>query len=139
MCRSFICLGTVVPENKCKLNDTGCSEVHSKTTSSSFAPPSAILLPFLGEARHISLRRRVEPAESSPAFDRSQSVHVDASQRPLSMVVPSPGDGHLSLSPSTSSLNRQVGGEFHNILAFTCIHTCMYIYIYRQSETQDVN
>ena len=42
-------------------------------------------------------------------MERSQSLQADMTHRPLSMVVPSQSDANMSLSPSISSLNRQVG------------------------------
>lgn len=66
--------------------------------------------PIPHETHHASLRRRKgEKGEASPAVERSQSLQADMTHRPLSMVVPSQSDANMSLSPSISSLNRQVG------------------------------
>ncbi|KAK7479802.1 hypothetical protein BaRGS_00028982, partial [Batillaria attramentaria] len=65
-------------------------------------------IPIPVETHHASLRRKKgEKGEASPAVERSQSLQADMTHRPLSMVVPSQSDANMSLSPSTSSLNRQ--------------------------------
>ncbi|XP_070199220.1 rho GTPase-activating protein 39-like isoform X2 [Littorina saxatilis] len=82
------------------------------TLQSSPPIPIPIHLPPEGQAHHASLRRRKgEKGEASPAVERSQSLQADMTHRPLSMVVPSPSDANMSLSPSSSSLNRQLPSE----------------------------
>lgn len=70
---------------------------------------SPISIPL--ETHHASLRRKGKGEGVSPAVERSQSLQADMTHRPLSMVVPGARDSdpnaNMSLSPSTSSLNRQ--------------------------------
>lgn len=92
--------------------DQGFEDSDSSSILSSNSPRGLIQsspIPISMETHHASLRRKKpDKGEASPAVERSQSLQADMSHRPLSMVVPSQSDANMSLSPSTSSLNRQV-------------------------------
>ena len=65
------------------------------------------------ESHHASLKRKkpekdVSSVLGSPVIEKSHSMTADILQRPASMVVPTPSETNVSLSPSIGSLNRQV-------------------------------
>ena len=100
-----LCLSTVVPDMSFEDSDT--SSMLSTNSPRGTIQSSPIPIPV--ETHHASLRRKKgEKGEASPAVERSQSLQADMTHRPLSMVVPSQSDANMSLSPSISSLNRQV-------------------------------
>ncbi|KAL4225730.1 Rho GTPase activating protein 39 [Mactra antiquata] len=66
----------------------------------------------LAETQHASLKRKkhekiCEGSEESPVTERSHSVQLELSHRPLSMVVASQADNSMPVSTSIGSLNRQ--------------------------------
>ena len=67
----------------------------------------------LSDTQHASLKRKKHEKghdpSGSPGMEKSHSLVVDLSQRPLSMVVPSQSEANMSVSTSIGSLSRQVG------------------------------
>ncbi|KAK3583268.1 hypothetical protein CHS0354_011155 [Potamilus streckersoni] len=94
-------------------NDQGFEDENSSYSGSpKFQTYDALAMHLQQESHHTSLKRKKpEKGESimgSPILEKSQSLQAElAQQRPLSMVVPSPSDASLSISPSTGSLSRQ--------------------------------
>ncbi|XP_076450484.1 uncharacterized protein LOC143286698 isoform X3 [Babylonia areolata] len=104
----------MVPDQSFEDSDT--SSMLSTSSPRGTTQSSPIPIPPAGETHHASLRRKKggpggEKGEAGggpgAAVERSQSLQADMTHRPLSMVVASPSDANMSLSPSTSSLNRQ--------------------------------
>ncbi|KAL8592052.1 hypothetical protein ACOMHN_032522 [Nucella lapillus] len=95
----------MVPDQSFEDSDTSSM----LSTSSPRGTTQSSPIPIPVETHHASLRRKKggDKGEASPAVERSQSLQADMTHRPLSMVVASPSDANMSLSPSTSSLNRQ--------------------------------